>query len=163
MQMHVHKALWKFLVQISRGNARFAPLRTPVPDVNEMYLINFSYFYVLKLSLNLFFLQLNFCYLFNNWLIVIITGFANGDGTRTHEHFSYIIFALYSRWSATSNLRSHLRLLAPWAARLLSQWMLHWWRDNNSTAREALPNIHLQCSVSSCLTAATAFRWLRNV
>ena len=31
---------------------------------------------------------------------------------------------------------AHLRLLQLWATRLLSQWMLHWWRDNDSTARE---------------------------
>jgi len=30
----------------------------------------------------------------------------------------------------------YLRLLAPWTTRLLSQWMLHWWRVNGNTARE---------------------------
>ena len=34
---------------------------------------------------------------------------------------------------------AHLRLLAPWATRLLSQWMLHWWRINVSTARQLFP------------------------
>ena len=32
----------------------------------------------------------------------------------------------------------HLSLLAPWTTRVLSQWMLHWWRVNGSTARELL-------------------------
>jgi len=36
----------------------------------------------------------------------------------------------------------YLRLLAPWATRLLSQWMLHWWRVNDSTARVFA--VHLQ-------------------
>jgi len=31
---------------------------------------------------------------------------------------------------------AHLRLLTPRARRLFSQWMLHWWRVNDSAARE---------------------------
>ena len=34
---------------------------------------------------------------------------------------------------------THLRLLVPWATRLLSQWMLHWLRVSGSTAREQFP------------------------
>jgi len=30
---------------------------------------------------------------------------------------------------------AHLSLVPPWATRLLSQWMLHWWRVNGNTAR----------------------------
>jgi len=36
----------------------------------------------------------------------------------------------------------HFRLLAPWVTRLRSQWMLHWWRVNASTARELFPCTH---------------------
>jgi len=37
---------------------------------------------------------------------------------------------------------AHLRLLAPWATRLLSQWMLHWWWVSGSTKRGTLPCTH---------------------
>jgi len=38
---------------------------------------------------------------------------------------------------------AHLHLIALlWTMRLLSQWMLHWWRVNSSTARETLPYTH---------------------
>jgi len=36
----------------------------------------------------------------------------------------------------------HFRLLVPWATRLLSQWMLRWWRVNGSTARELFSCTH---------------------
>jgi len=35
------------------------------------------------------------------------------------------------------------RLLAPWATRLLSQWMLQWWRVSGSAAREPFSCTHL--------------------
>jgi len=34
---------------------------------------------------------------------------------------------------------AHIRLIAPWATRLLSQWILHWWRVSGSTACEPFP------------------------
>jgi len=41
-------------------------------------------------------------------------------------------------WSVTSGLmESTATYSAPWAKWLLSQWMLHWWRVNVSTACEA--------------------------
>jgi len=47
---------------------------------------------------------------------------------------------------------AHLRLLTPRARRLFSQWMLHWWRVNDSAAREPcvapplMPNTRLNKS-----------------
>jgi len=38
--------------------------------------------------------------------------------------------------------RDHLLLLAPWATRLLSQWMLCWWRIIGSTAPWLFPCTH---------------------
>ena len=37
---------------------------------------------------------------------------------------------------------AHLRLFAPWTTRLLSQWMLYWWRISDSTTRELFPCTH---------------------
>jgi len=49
--------------------------------------------------------------------------------------FCYTRF-LYSFRRVKSDLRGHVRLLTLWATRLFSQWMLHWWRVNDSAARE---------------------------
>jgi len=52
--------------------------------------------------------------------------------------FSYvlIVFVLRSQCREYGMVcGTHLRLLAPWATRLLSQRMVHWWRVNDSTAR----------------------------
>jgi len=36
--------------------------------------------------------------------------------------------SLFFVWSVTSGLRAPISAcFAPWATRLLSQWMLHWW------------------------------------
>ena len=47
-------------------------------------------------------------------------------------HTRFLIASEYHEWSAGA----HLRMLTPWATRLLSQWMLHWWQVRGSTARE---------------------------
>ena len=48
--------------------------------------------------------------------------------------FHYIRFS--PLWAVTSGLRPpHLSSLAPWTTRLLSQWMLRWWRVNDSHGR----------------------------
>jgi len=59
-----------------------------------------------------------------------------------HFQISFVIFALRLRSPFRMSrlvCGAHLRLLAPWATRLLSQWMLHWWQVNSSTAREPFP------------------------
>ena len=51
--------------------------------------------------------------------------------------FSFVIRYFYTPFERVkSGLRGHVRLLAPRARRLFSQWMLHWCRVNDSAARE---------------------------
>jgi len=50
----------------------------------------------------------------------------------------FVLLSECHGWSAGA----HLRLLAPLVTRLLSHWMLHWWRVNGSTARGTLPCTH---------------------
>ena len=49
--------------------------------------------------------------------------------------FSFVYTSTPSRVSRVVS-SAHLRLLAPCITLLLSQWMMHWWRVNGSTARE---------------------------
>ena len=57
-----------------------------------------------------------------------------------HIHWKKFHYLLHSLWGITSGLRSPISACsAQWAVRPLSQWVLHWWQANGSTAREAFP------------------------
>jgi len=55
-----------------------------------------------------------------------------------HRLSTSLVYTWFLYFSGVSRVvcGAHLHLLAPWATRLLSECMLHWWRVNGSIARE---------------------------